>query len=617
MNIFPGGTTLHSGLDFKFGTEYSPLNRKKMDKLKDVLQDLELIIIDEISMVSSDMLYKINERLGQIFYPSQDIFGGKSIMLVGDIMQLKPVRGRFIFEEPKSLKYKPYHSSDPLWLQFEVVVLETNHRQGSSPWASLLARARIEKKTAEDDKLLETRRLKNFPKRKAANDMHVFYTNRETDAHNTKSLSNLPSPPHEMQAILNYPKSYSPTITDHGTIDNTQFKKILQLKVGARVMLIFNVNTIDSLVNGALGVVTKFIKEKNEVKSVVVEFDNVEAGLEQKRHHQDFIEQHDIKSGVPLFRVDFEYQLPFKKSSKSHSIKGRIKQFALKLAEACTGHKVQGVTVKKDSNLIVHGHSRLPPGMGYVMLSRCADINSVFLDDKFDLDKIKCVPEALEENYKLNERSIVSKFNEECFDLYMINVDGKCKDWLLDLEADPYATRSKIVAVVETWIDPNQENEISSSLGTFYGASFGNGKGCGIFTKMEGIKVKKIIEENFQMVIITLQDDVQVFIIYSSSVSATKEHVMKLRDVFHEHMTSEECYIAGDFNFETKDKFVPLLVDFFMEKGLEQVIHLPTHVKGRTIDHLYVPEELKEKVDLKMTYPYYSDHAAICLKFEK
>ena len=51
------------------------------------------------------------------------------------------------------------------------------------------------------------------------------------------------------------------------------------------------------------------------------------------------------------------------------------------------------------------------------------------------------------------------------------------------------------MAVVETWIEPNQENEISASLGTFYGASFGNGKGCGIFTKMEGIKVKKIIEE--------------------------------------------------------------------------------------------------------------------------
>ena len=96
---------MHSGLDFKFGTEYSSMHRKKLDKLKDVLQDLELIVIDEISMVSSDMLYKLNERLRQIFYPCEDVFGGKSIMLVGDLLQLKPVRGRFIFDKPKSLKY--------------------------------------------------------------------------------------------------------------------------------------------------------------------------------------------------------------------------------------------------------------------------------------------------------------------------------------------------------------------------------------------------------------------------------------------------------------------------------------------------------------------------------
>ena len=58
-------------------------------------------------------------------------------------------------------------------------------------------------------------------------------------------------------------------------------------------------------------------------------------------------------------------------------------------------------------------------------------------------------------------------------------------------------------------------------------------------------------------------------------------------------------------------------MDFFKEKGLEQVIHLPTHEKGRTIDHLYVPKASKEEIDYKLSYPIYSDHAAIRLKFEK
>ena len=616
MNV-SGGTTLHSGLDFKFGTEYQNMNRKKLDKLKDVLQDLELIVIDEMSMVSSDMLYKLNDRLRQIFYPCEEVFGGKSIMLVGDLLQLKPVRGRFIFETPKSTKYVPYHEAEPLWYQFEVVVLETNHRQGVSAWASLLSRARIEKMILSDYKDLESRRFLKFPKTNPTKDMHVCYTNKEAHAINSKNLDSIPAPLVEMKSETKYPRGYEPKITEHGTIDGTQFKELLQLKVGARVMLVFNVNTVDSLVNGALGVVTKFVKEKNEVTSVVVEFDNIEAGLEQKRHHQDFILKHNLKSGVPLFRVDFEYALPFKKGSKSHNAKGKIKQYALKLASACTAHKLQGANVQKESKLFIHGHNRLPRGMGYVMLSRCTDINSVYLDENFDLKKILAVPEALEENERLNKRSIVPKFKNEQFDLYMINVDGKCKDWLLDVEADPYAERSKIVAVVETWIDPNEESKIKSKLGTFYGASYGNGKGCGVFTNEKVTKVKRVVKENFQLVSLILPNNVQVIAVYSSSTSAISEHVEKLKDAINEVLISKTCYITGDFNFETNEKGVSSLMDFFMEKGLEQVIQLPTHEKGRTIDHLYVPKGSKEKIDYKLSYPIYSDHAAIRLKFQK
>ena len=614
---------MHSGLDFKFGNEYKAMKRNKLDKIKDVLQDLELIVIDEISMVSSDMLYNIDSRLKEIFYPCEEIFGGKSIMLVGDILQLEPVNGTFIFKEPLHKKKIPYHRTAQLWYQFEVVVLETNHRQGVSSWASLLSRARIENMSLDDRKDLNARKCGKFPKRNSINDMHVFYTNKEAGIQNVMSLHSIPSPLIEIPAETQYPRGYTPALKnvgkdmkrDCGTIDDTNFQKLLQLKVGARVMLIFNVNTVDSLVNGALGIVTRFIKEKDEVKSVVVEFDNIEAGLEQKRHHQDFIKQHGITSGVPLFKVDFEYNLPFKKGAKSHYAKGKIKQYALKLASACTAHKLQGVSVPKESKLFIHGHESLPKGMGYVMLSRCADIESVYLDDKFDLDKIKAVPAALEENDRLNERSIVGDFKNEQFDLYMINVDGKCKDWLLDLEADPYAQRSKIVAVVETWIDPNEESEIKSKLGTFYGASLGNGKGCGVFTNEKVTEVTRTVTENFQIVSLILPNNVQVITVYSSRPSAISQHVENLKNAINEILISETFYITGDFNFETNEKGVSSLMKFFMEKGLEQVIHLPTHDKGRTIDHLYVPTASKKTIKYHLTYEYYSDHAGICLKF--
>ena len=617
FHFLTGGTTLHSGLDFKFGTEHRALNRKSLDQLRLILQDLELIIIDEFSMVSSDMLYKIHDRLCEIFYPSQDYFGGKSIMFVGDIMQLKPVRGRFIFQEPKSKKYAKVHQIDPLWETFEVVVLETNHRQGDGNiWSILLSRARVGKLNDDDKMQLELRKNYNFKHRNTNQDFHIFYPNKEVYAQNSKVLHSLKAPLVEIKASLDYPRGYTPQISDWGTIDNSQFMKTLQIKVGAKVMVVFNINIIDSLVNGCLGVVTKIVQENNVVKGIIIDFDNPEVGLEQRKSNQAFLEKYGIvSSGVPIFRQKFEYPLPFRSGTKSHSCKGKINQFALKLAFAATSHKVQGISVGKDSTLNIHGHKRLQPGMGYVMLSRCADINSVYIDDEFDFEMIKCDEDALEEKKRLDERSIVQKFKSETYDLYMVNVDGKCKEWLADLEADIYAKKSNVVAVVETWLGPSEV--INSTLGEFFGASIGNGKGCGVFLPPNtNFNKKSTIEENFQIISVQVSADVQIIVAYISSVEKnSKEHFTRVKCAIEDHLTASKCYVIGDFNFKSYEKNV--LSDFLVEKSFVQLINVPTHIKGNTIDHLYVPKDLQEKTTVKIAYPYFSDHAALCVKFHE
>ena len=123
-----GGTTIHTGLDINFGSTYKELSEERLNNVvRPLLKDLEVIIIDELSMVSCDMLYNIHQRLCTIFH-SRDNFGGKTVLLVGDIMQLKPPTGRFIFEEPsvKNTKYDLKQKIDPLWQSFEVVILERN-----------------------------------------------------------------------------------------------------------------------------------------------------------------------------------------------------------------------------------------------------------------------------------------------------------------------------------------------------------------------------------------------------------------------------------------------------------------------------------------------------------
>ena len=102
-----------------------------MDLLRKNLQHLKLIIIDEVSMVSADMLHCLNQRLCSIFQNLHP-FGGISIILVGDLMQLRPVKGRYIFENPNDSSYLNGIGSQLLWNMFDVFILVQNHRQGKA-----------------------------------------------------------------------------------------------------------------------------------------------------------------------------------------------------------------------------------------------------------------------------------------------------------------------------------------------------------------------------------------------------------------------------------------------------------------------------------------------------
>ena len=100
---FPDGQTLCAAFGFKFGNEsqgsYSP---QKLAELRESLSDLKLIIIDEESLISADMFYKLDKKLREIFHEKKKTpFAGIGIMLVGDLLQIPPVKGGYIFTKPK------------------------------------------------------------------------------------------------------------------------------------------------------------------------------------------------------------------------------------------------------------------------------------------------------------------------------------------------------------------------------------------------------------------------------------------------------------------------------------------------------------------------------------
>ena len=600
-------------MNFKYDGEYRPLDSTTRDKLRNTLQDLELVIIDEISMVTSNFLYFINSRLGEIFL-SEDYFAGKCVLLVGDIMQMDPPKGKFIFDEPANKKYQPLHGIDPLWLTFDVAVLDTNHRQGEGNfWTEMLNRFRLGIVLDDDKEKLESRRLQNFPNLNTDDAVHVFYTNREVDTQNMKILRSMNTKTVALEARTAYPRGYKPVIKPHGTIDKTHYKKVLELSIGSNVVLIANIDIADSLVNGARGMVTDFIIDDNGImRAVMVQFDNPEAGIESKRSSEHFCKKFKVNSsGIPIFRKDFEYRLPFKKGTKSHSCKGKISQFPLRLADASTAHKLQGTTNKRGKRFVVHGYKPMPKAMAYVMLSRVTDFNDLYIDENFDTSMIQYIDAAMAENDRLNERSIIPKIRDERYDCFILNIN-RLIPHLIDLEHDIYATKSDIVCVVETWMDSNNEWNINSQLGTFFSCSAGMGKGVGAFLPKNSKQPNYFCQNDYQILTTKFKYDSNLNIIYLSSNNYSLGDVVTAIDNILR--TGGVHLFVGDFNFMAGEKNI--ITDYFQRKGFTQLVTVPTQEKGRIIDHVYVPTIISKYVEVNYAYPYYSDHVAILLKYQ-
>ena len=478
-----GGTTLHTGLNFKFGADMLDFSSEKLDETRKSLENVEIVIIDEFSMVSSDNLYNLDKRLKEIFL-SKEIFGGRSVLLVGDIMQLGPVRAAPIYSEPKSLDSQALFHSEQLnlWNQCESVLLETNFRQGEGAWTKMLNRIRLGKQTDEDIAILEKRPSTLLTVKDYNDAIHLFYTNLEVNGHNDTMLNLLNGVLEEIAASLLIPKGYKAK-TVNGLIDNTQFAEKLKLKKNARVMIIANVDIKDSIVNGSLGTVIDFVKivstdaegnKKENIRSIIVVFDDPETGLEQMAKHQydEEIRKHKEERGVPIFRSNLSYQVPFKKNYKTHGCRCEVKQFPIKLAWASTAHKVQGITIKKGTNVVIHGHERIPDGMYYLMLSRAEEMEQVYIEmpkskranpkgEKLKL-KIRPNPKSLKENENLVQRSIVPAYKEKRFHIFMLNI-ASLKNKIIDLKSDLHAQVADHICVVETWLDPKTEYNFNIS----------------------------------------------------------------------------------------------------------------------------------------------------------
>ena len=412
-----GGMTVHSAFLLNCGRfGYQPLSNKRLNTLRTKLSNLLLIIIDEVSMVGSNMLLEIHRRLQQIKGVSPDImFGGVSILAVGDLYQLPPVGQPAVFDRVTDSYARFYGSGSLRQEEFEMLEFsEVMRQKGDDSFVELLGRVRIAECTPNDIDILKSRVISNDSDSYPVRAIHVYRLNVNVDKRNCAMLNVLA--PEEQQIVIESSDSIGGQ-TRHINLSNLSNKRsetgglhgTLKLAVGARVMLTANVDVSDGLVNGARGEVVHFVKKPSgvDVIRILVKFDYKSVGrsaIKSSPYRSHY------SSAVPLKKHEAMFLAMGKRGSEVTRL-----QFPLTLAWATTIHKVQGLTL--DEIVVdMEGGNRFSPGQAYVAFSRVKTLQGLHLFN-FNPSAIKSSEKVCEEMDRLSSKVIPCTPKLKCHDL--------------------------------------------------------------------------------------------------------------------------------------------------------------------------------------------------------
>lgn len=358
------GQTIHSF----FGFPAKFFSTDEIKKRRDVrlYKKMEVMIIDEISMVRADMLDHI-DRFLRINRDDYRPFGGVQVVFFGDLFQLPPVVStpeeqhffQTYYETPYFFSAKVFKDTPAKFYEpFEMEMLELKkvYRQEARHFIRLLDAVRLGTVDYDDLDDLNQRHVQNFKEK----DYFITLSPRNAvvDEINSRELRNLPI------------QEFSYTAEVNGAFDPKQFptEGVLRLKLGAQVMFVKN-DTKREFVNGTIGKVVQLALDK-----IVVQVEDRDGNLKNIEVEQQTWE---------ILR----YTLASDGSDIKADTVGSFKQYPLKLAWAITIHKSQGKTF--DKVIIDLSGGAFEVGQTYVALSRCRTLGGIVLKSPIQPRDIK------------------------------------------------------------------------------------------------------------------------------------------------------------------------------------------------------------------------------------
>jgi exonuclease III len=296
-------------------------------------------------------------------------------------------------------------------------------------------------------------------------------------------------------------------------------------------------------------------------------------------------------------------------------------QFPLRLAFACTAHKIQGATIPKPQKAIINVSDTFAAAMVYVMLSRVCTLEQIFILNNFDETKMYPNKKALEELERLDKislnknPSIWEKEDKNALKISSLNCRS-LKKHHQDIISDDNLLKSDIICLQEIWLESDETiEELMIPNYDLYLNSNSRGRGIAAYCRKNIFQHELDIKrENMQLSKYT-HNDLDIINLYRSQEGNYEELNQIIREIKSEEKPQ---LVLGDFNFCYLDNFSNPTRKYLEKKKFTQMISQPTHIEGNLLDQAYLRDTQGElDCTAELHSKYYTDHKGLALIVKK